>query len=130
MANDVARFHKWVFTGSLVAEPADTAEMSLYTVQQALVRYPKIASKAIFKHYEGELETWLDTEYGIQLEIVKREADQKGFAVQPRRWVVERTFAWLGNFRRLGKDYEQCPTSSEAMIYLASIRVLLKRLPD
>ncbi len=54
---------------------------------------------------------------------------QTGFAVQPRRWVVERTFAWLGKFRRLSKDYERCPLTREATIYLASISTLLKRLP-
>lgn len=53
---------------------------------------------------------------------------QVGFAVQPRRWVVERTFAWFGKFHRLSKDYEHVPTSSEGFIYLASLRTLLKRL--
>ena len=55
--------------------------------------------------YRGELETWLHEHWGIQLEIVTRSADQQGFVVQPRRWVVERTFAWLGRYRRLSKDY-------------------------
>ena len=79
------------------------------------------------KGYQG-LGEWLDEQFQIQLEIVTAQADQVGFAVQPRRWVVERTFAWLGQFRRLSKDYERCPRSSEGMIYLASIHTLLKRL--
>lgn len=79
--------------------------------------------------YKGELSHWLFEHFQIQLDIVTAEAGQVGFAVQPRRWVVERTFAWLGKFRRLSKDYERCPLSSEGMIYLASIRTLLKRLP-
>lgn len=53
---------------------------------------------------------------------------QPGFHVLPRRWVVERTFAWLGRSRRLSRDYERLPTSSEALIYLTSIRLLLHRL--
>jgi len=79
--------------------------------------------------YQGELRAWLHEQFQIQLDIVTAQPDQVGFAVQPRRWVVERTFAWLGQFRRLSKDYEQCPLSSEATIYLASIFTLLKRLP-
>lgn len=81
------------------------------------------------KGYQGDLDAWFHTHWQIALEVVAAEKGQKGFVVQPRRWVVERTFAWLGNFRRLSKDYEQCIGSSEGMIYLASIRTMLKRLP-
>ena len=81
------------------------------------------------KGYQGALSTWLDEHFRIQLDIVSAEPGQVGFAVQPRRWVVERTFAWFAKFRRLSKDYERCPRSSEATIYLASIYTLLKRLP-
>ncbi len=52
------------------------------------------------------------------LEIVKRSDDQEGFVVLPRRWVVERTFAWLSRYRRLSKDDEFLPESSRAMIYI------------
>ncbi len=51
-----------------------------------------------------------------------------GFVVIPRRWVVERTFAWLGQARRLSKDYERLPATSEAMIYVAMSRLMLRRL--
>jgi putative transposase len=81
------------------------------------------------KGYQGQLSDWLEEPFGIQLDLVMAEPDPVGFAVQPRRWVVERTFAWLGQFRRLSKDYARCPRSSEGMIYLASIHTLLKRLP-
>jgi putative transposase len=64
----------------------------------------------------------------LHLEVVKRQPDQKGFVVLPRRWVVERTFAWLGFHRRLSKDYEALPETSEAMIYVAMIRLMLARL--
>jgi putative transposase len=50
------------------------------------------------------------------------------FAVVPRRWVVERTFAWLGRYRRLSKDYEYLPATSEAVIQLAVIQLLVRRL--
>jgi len=55
------------------------------------------------------------------LDIVTRTAGTVGFQVQPHRWVVERTFGWLGRYRRLSKDYEHNPTSSEAWIYIGAI---------
>jgi putative transposase len=62
------------------------------------------------------------------LELVRRPAGQKGFVVQKRRWVVERTFAWLMNSRRLARDYERLTESSEAMVRVAAIHLMLKRL--
>ena len=59
---------------------------------------------------------------------VLRSDDQKGFVVLPRRWVVERTLAWLTQCRRLSKEYEGLPASSEAMIYLAMTRLMIRRL--
>ena len=82
------------------------------------------------KGYQGDLELWFAAQWQISLELVSARGDPKGFAVQARRWVVERSFAWLGKYRRLSKDYERDTLSSEAFIYLASIRTLLKRLPD
>lgn len=79
--------------------------------------------------YRGTLIDWLYQNLKVVLEIVSTPPDQTGFAVLPRRWVVERTFAHLGNYRRLSKDYEHCTHSSQGMIYLASIHTLLKRLP-
>lgn len=64
----------------------------------------------------------------LTLERVDKPEGQVGFAVQPRRWVVERTFAWLGRGRRLSKDYEKLPENSESVVYIGSIRLLLKRL--
>jgi putative transposase len=70
-------------------------------------------------------------QFGWDLAVVSKVSGQKGFVVQPRRWVVERTFAWLTDCRRLCTDYEVCTETSEAFIYLAMIRLLLKRLaPD
>lgn len=81
------------------------------------------------KNYQGDVEVWLHEHWNIALEIVSAQEGQVGFAVQPRRWVVERAFAWLGKYRRLSKDYERDTRSSEGLIYAASIRTLLKRLP-
>ena len=78
--------------------------------------------------YRGELNGWCRQTLDVFLDIISRSPQQVGFAVLPRRWVVERTFAWLGNSRRLSKDYEERIDGSEGMIYLASIRLLLRSL--
>jgi putative transposase len=62
------------------------------------------------------------------LDIIKRSDSQRGFVVLPRRWVVERTFGWLGRYRRLSKDYEELPRTSEAMVYGAMIHLMIRRL--
>lgn len=64
----------------------------------------------------------------VELEVVKRTDGQKGFHVLPKRWVVERTFGWLGRHRRLSKDYEKLPATSETLIRLAMIKLMLRRL--
>lgn len=66
--------------------------------------------------------------HGWELVVVGKPPGQQGFAVHPRRWVVERTFAWLGDCRRLSKDYEVYAETSEAFVYLAMIHLLLRRL--
>ena len=62
------------------------------------------------------------------IEIVKRAADATGFQLLPRRWVVERTLAWLNRNRRLAKDFEATVASAKAWIYIASVQLLLRRL--
>jgi putative transposase len=71
---------------------------------------------------------WVRTECGWELVITKRSDKEKGFKVVPKRWVVERTFAWLGRYRRLSKDYEKLPETSEAMIQMAMIHIMVRRL--
>ena len=64
----------------------------------------------------------------LEVEVVKRSDDTSGFVVLPRRWVVERTFAWLMQHQRLGRDYEQTDASAIAWIHVAMIRLMLRRL--
>ena len=78
--------------------------------------------------YAGKLVDWLAGFCQWTLEIVKRCDDMVGFQVLPRRWVVERTFGWLGRYRRLSKDYEYLTETSEAMIQIAMIQLMLRRL--
>jgi putative transposase len=79
--------------------------------------------------YEKEwLIEWARGDCGWDLRVVKRTDKEKGFKVLPKRWVVERTFGWLGRYRRLSKDYEKWPETSEAMIQMAMIHIMLRRL--
>ena len=71
---------------------------------------------------------WIKHTFGWTLENVEKLADQVGFQVLPKRWIVERTFAWLNRQRRLSKDYERLPATSEAFIYIAMIRLRVRRL--
>jgi len=78
--------------------------------------------------YRGQLLDWALSHVRIVLQVVLRSDQQRGFVVLPRRWVVERTFAWLSQARRLSKDYEELPATSEAMIYVTMIRLMVRRL--
>jgi putative transposase len=78
--------------------------------------------------YRGMLLDWVSDHCWFLLQPILRSDNQKGFVVLPRRWVVERTFAWLTQCRRLSKDYEVLPVSSEAMIYIAMTRLMIRRL--
>ena len=78
--------------------------------------------------YAGKLIQWAKRYYGWTIEIVKRSDLGKGFQLLPKRWIVERTFSWFGNYRRLAKDYESAADTSEAMIYIAMIHLMVRRL--
>ena len=92
-----------------------------------LPHWPRLRKLWADQGYRG-LEEWLQREYGVELEIVTRAPDQRGFVPLPRRWVVERSFAWTDRCRRLAKEYEHLAESSLAMIYLAACQLLLTRL--
>lgn len=78
--------------------------------------------------YTGSLVGWCRDKLALTLEIVKRTDDMAGFVVLPRRWVAERTFAWLMNSRRLARDYETLPATSEAMIRWSMVTRMSRRL--
>lgn len=82
------------------------------------------------KYHNYNLNRWLDRQRSVtwRLDIVRRPKGAKGFVLLPRRWVVERTFSWLGRWRRMSRDYEHKTESSEAMIRVASIGRMLRRL--
>ena len=91
-------------------------------------RFPRLRLIWADGGYAGQLLAWTLTTLGVALAIVAKPAGVTGFAVLPKRWIVERTFAWLGRSRRLSKDYEALPETSEAWIRIAMIHLMLKRL--
>lgn len=90
--------------------------------------FPKVRRVFADGGYAGRLVGAIKTAFRITLEIVPKPADQVGFAVLPRRWVVERTFAWLMRWRRLVRDYERLPETHEAMVRWAMVGLMLNRL--
>jgi putative transposase len=91
-------------------------------------KFPRLQKIWVDAGYKASFIAWFNQTCHWLVEVVKRRDGVVGFEVQPKRWIVERTFAWLGFFRRLSKDYEYNVEMSESMIYLASIRLMMRRL--
>ncbi len=106
----------------------DRAGAKLVLAALAAAGFPRLRLLWADGGYRGKLVAWVREHCGWLLQIVKRSDDATGFQVLPRRWVVERTFAWLSRYRRLSKDYEYLTASSEAMITIAMIHLMLVRL--
>jgi putative transposase len=113
-----------VVTSAATSDPAG-ARLLLQQVHEGLVRLERIWADGA---YGGSLIGWVKEQFGWVLEVVKRPREQTGFRALPHRWIVERTFGWLNRYRRLSKDYEYLPDSSTAMIQLAMITLMLRRL--
>ena len=96
----------------------------------SMQEYPRLRLLwADSKYTNKKLQRWLQTqEVPYEIEVVSRPIGAKGFVLLHRRWVVERSIAWLGRYRRLSKDYESYTESSEAQIKLSSVQMLLRRL--
>jgi putative transposase len=105
----------------------DGARLVLARIRDRFPRLRKILADAI---YNGGIVEWAKQFGGWVLEVVPKPEKEKGepFRVVKWRWIVERTFAWLGRYRRLSKDYERQPGSSEAVIHIAMIHLMLRRL--
>jgi transposase len=78
--------------------------------------------------YTGEEPAIEAAAHGIQLEVVKHKETKRGFVLLPRRWVVERSFAWSARFRRLARDYERLPTTLAGLHFIAFVCLMLTRL--
>jgi transposase len=115
---------------ALVVHPADIQDRDGAKVVLAKLvgKFPRLKRIWADGGYAGKLIEWTRNLGHWVLEIVKRSDEVTGFRVLPKRWIVERTFAWFGRYRRLSKDYETLTESSEARIHLAMIHLMLRRL--
>jgi transposase len=114
----------------LVVHPADLQDRDglALVCRRLRRRFPWLRLIFADGGYRGEAAACAAAREGLRLEIVARDPDTRGFTVLPRRWVVERTFAWLGRNRRLARDFEATVASAVTMVYLASLQLLVRRL--
>jgi len=104
----------------------DGAKQTMHPLKDQLPRMKKVW---VDGGYDGQpFAEWALAELGWEIEVAQRPEGSRGFQIVPRRWVVERTFAWICKFRRLSKDYEYLTETSEAFIYAAMIHVMVRRL--
>ena len=115
----------WVIVHSAGMQDRDGAKLVLAAIKG---RFGRLALIWADSAYAGQLVTWVHRQLRCVLEIVKRNPSSQGFEVLPRRWVVERTLGWLSRNRRLSRDYERLPVTSETFIYIAMTHLMLKRL--
>ena len=114
-----------VVTSAHVSDPAGARLVA----GQLRGRFPRLTRLWADGGYAGAaLAAWMLALGGWIFEVVRGRTDQRGFAVIPKRWIVERTFGWLNRYRRLSKDYEELPETSEVMILIAMSHLMLRRL--
>lgn len=104
----------------------DGARQVLHKAATKSSRLQKVLADGIYP--KNGLVEWVKQQFQFVLEIVSRDKEQKGFVVLAKRWIVERTFAWLGRYRLLSREYEHLTQTSESDVYIASIRIMLQRL--
>jgi putative transposase len=114
----------------LVVHPADIQDRdgAKLVLDPLIGRMPRLERIWADAGYGGTLVDWVRQEAGWTLEVVAKPPGATTFVRLPHRWIVERTFAWLGKCRRLSKEYDHLPASSAAFIRLAMIRLMLRRL--
>lgn len=115
---------------AVVVHPANIQDRdgARLVLERARGVFPRLKKIWADGGYAGQLVEWVKSSFRWVLEIVSRSPEACGFEVLPHRWIVERTFAWFNRYRRLSKDYEFLPATSESMIYIAMIHLMLKRL--
>ena len=116
-----------LFVAVCAASIADS-DGAEYIFHETKGRFPRLRTVLVDQGYKGWLIEFAKRWFGIIVDIVQRPTAQREFVAQPQRWKIERTFGWLDWSRILSKEYERTTESSESDIYLASIRLMLRRL--
>lgn len=114
-----------VVVQSATIQDRDGAKLVVAKITGLFPRLPLIWADG---GYAGQLVEWVKNQRQCVLEIVKRSEHCKGLQVLPKRWIVERTLAWIAHARRLSKDYEYLPKTSETFVYIAMTHLMLQRL--
>jgi putative transposase len=132
----------------VLVHPADVTDRTggqwlLEAIADLAERFPRLHQLWVDSAYQGSFVDWVEQTLGWTVEVVRRPRKwvwvppggeppemPRGFQVLPRRWVVERTLGWLGRWRRLSKDYEYLPATSECVVYASMIRIMLRRLAE
>jgi transposase len=110
------------------ANEQERAQVSALAADVQIVTGERVEVAYVDQGYTGEQAEDDAAEHGIQLEVVKLAEAKRGFVLLPRRWVVERSFAWLARFRRLARDYERLPTTLAGLHFIAFASLMLRRL--
>ena len=115
---------------AVAVHPADIQDRdgARLVLQRLVGRFPRLQLIWADGAYGGKLVAWAQKIAGWRLELVRRPVHQRTFQVLPRRWIVERTFGWLNLQRRLSKDYEALPETTETWIYISMSGLMLRRL--
>ena len=115
---------------AVVVHPANIQDRdgAKLVIDKLTGRFPRMRLVWANAGYAGKLIEWVWALTGWALEIVKRPRDSHHFQVLPRRWVVERTFAWLSRCRRMSKDYEALSDTTEVWTHIAMVHLMLRRL--
>ena len=115
---------------TVVVHPANIQDRdgAKLVIAKLMGRFPRLRLIWADAGYSGQLVDWVMSVSGWVLEIVRRPRASHSFEALPRRWVVERTLAWLSRCRRLSKDYEALTDTTETWVYIAAIHLMLRRL--
>lgn len=114
----------FVVVSAASVQASDGAE---YIIRETAARWPRLQKILVDQGYAGWLVDGVQKWYDFALEMVRRPLEKREFVVQPQRWKAERTLGWLDWYRILSTEYERTTASSESNIYLASIRLMLRR---